>query len=474
MIADGGVVFDASKQPLTSVATSPTAGQYIPGAVGTGTYTFSSANASAVVDITYSYTLANSVGVTINVGGNGTADPQCTIVQIYRTTDGGALYYLDAEIANPGNTTWTYADSTADSALNTYIIAPVALFNNPPPTGSALTVWYGGRLWIASGNTLYFSAGPDATNGVGTECWPPGNNYALPGAITALAATSSGLVIWTSDTAYVTTGTSTATYTTPQVWQTNFGVACQNNVAQDGDNIFLFTTQGQVFNFGASGLTEIGSTEEAQFAAMTPSDVYVVVHRSGEDQGCFVSDGSANIYRYSQVSTSWDTPIQPVGGCGAIASIELANGIWKFLMGRDSGSGYILQRDLSTWTDDGQTYSCNVTFGSLTIAPPRQVANLQSVLTQFTGTGTYPTISVLLNEIADTGSLPATFVALPNPVPDPPQLAATQTIWTRRHDLKAAQTPLAQHVQHLQIKIAFVAEAQANEILGLGLAHGKL
>lgn len=471
-VADGGVVYAATGIPFASVSGTPTAGQY---KVSAGIYTFAAADANAGIIISYTYSLANGAGVAIDVQGDGSYDPQAIIVQLYRTDDGGAVYYLVASFSNPGGaSTWTYVDSTLDANLNPDIIAPQAEFNNPPPTGASLVVWYGGRLWLASGNTLYYSAGPDATNGAGTEAWPPGNNYDVPGNVNALAATSSGLIIWSGDNAYVTTGQNSSNFTTPQIWQTNWGVAGQNSVSQDGDNLFIFTTQGQVFNFSASGLAEIGFNEEQQFAAMNPASVYIVIHRSGQDFGCFVSDGGSNIYRYSAITTSWDTPIQPVGGCNFIGSMEVTPNVWKLMMGRPTGSGYLLTRDLNTWTDDGTAYTCSVTIGSLTIAPPRQVAKLESVLMQVTGVGTYPTVGVMLNEIKDTGTYPTTFTVLPNPVPDPPQLAATQSIWTRRHDLKAAQTPLPQHVQHLQVKISFIAEAQPNEIQGFGLAHGEL
>ncbi|MFZ1973839.1 MAG: hypothetical protein WAU89_13395 [Candidatus Acidiferrales bacterium] len=467
-IADGGVVIASTGVPLTLVSGTPSSGQY---KVAAGVYTFNSAQASTAILITYTFSFSGSTGVTITVGGQGSADPQVGNVWIFRTKDGGSEYYFLASITNPGNTTWTYTDNTLDSQLNNDIIAPVADFNNPPPTGASLVTWYGGRLWAVVGNTIYFSAGPDSTIGVGEENWPPGNNYTVPGNANAWCSTSSGLIIFTKDTAFVITGQDSSSYTTPAVWQNNFGVPSQNCVTQDGDNIFVFTVRGQVWNFGASGISEIGYTQENVFGAMTPANVYITIHRSGADEGLFVSDGSANIYRYSQLTTSWDTAIQPVGGCKAIFSMEGPNASWSLFMGRAAGSGYLLQRDLNTWTDDGTAYTAWATVGSITIAPPRQVANLASILLQVTGVGTYPTVAVMLNEITDTGTYPTTFTVLPKPVADPPQLALTQSVWTRRHDLKAAQRPLPAHVQHLQTKITFATEAQPNELLGLGFAH---
>lgn len=454
---------------LTSGSLSPTVGyQYVYCFYNSETGTLSTASAPCLS--TGPLTSKN-----IMVAENGSADPQVSQIQIFRTADGGAVYYYLASITNPGNTGWSYTDSTPDSGLNNLLIAPIAFANNPPPTGMNLLVWYAGRLWGASGNTLYFSGGPDTTNGVGEECWPPGNNYAVPGNINALVATSTGLIIFTKDNAYVVTGTTSATFTVPQLWQANWGVQSQNCVTQDGDNVFIFTSRGQVYNFSASGVAEIGWPIAAQLGAFTPANSYITIHRSGgqgsdADEGVFVGDGSANIYRYSQVTQSWDPVMQPVGGVGAIASIEMPNAAWNLVMGRPTGAGYILQRSQTTWTDDGQTYTANVVFGSLTVSPPRTVAVVSSIPMQVVAVGTYPTVSVMLNEVTDTGTLPATFTALPNPVPDPPQLPQSVSLWTKRHDLKSAQVPLPQYVQHLQIKVAFVAEAQPNEIWGFGVS----
>ena len=449
------------------------------------TLSFSSGSLSPTVGYQYVYVYRNSstghistasptsantgpqTSKNISVGYTASTDAQVDKIDIYRNDDGGAVYYFLAEVSNA---TSSYTDSTPDAGLDDLLIAPVADVNNPPPSGMSLTVWYAGRLWGASGNTLYYSGGPDTLNGVGPEAWPPINNFPVPGNITALASTSQGLIVWTTDDAYVVLGTNASTFTAPQLWQANWGVANQNCVCQDGDNLFIYTTRGQMWSYSASGLQEIGFMEGTQLGAFTPANVYITIHRSGEDEGIFVSDGSSNIYRYSQVASAWDTVIQPVGGVGCIESIEVTAGNWRLMAGRPTGSGYILDRDTSTFTDDGSTYPAWATVGSLMVAPPRQVANIASVLIDATAIGTYPTVSVLLNETTDLGSAPATFITLPNPVPDPPQLAASQSIWMKRHDLKAAQYPLSGHVRHMQVKIAFPSEAHPNELLGLGLA----
>ena len=472
-LADEGVVYAATNQPFTQVSSGPTVGQY---SVSGGVYTFAAADAGADIDITYSFSLTISTGMTITVNGDCSTDTQVTDVWIFRTDDGGTQFYFLASVANTGST-WTYTDSSPDDDLNNELIAPIADANNPPPTGLSLLTWYAGRLWGASGNTLYYSGGPDTTLGVGEEAWPPINNFTVPGNITALLSTAAGLIVFTYDDAYAVTGSTSSTFTVPVLWQANYGVPSQNAVAQDGDNAFIFNTQNQIYNIQASAsggtVAAISFIIQDQLQNMIPNNIYLTVHRSGVDEGLFLSDGSTNLWRYSQVAQAWDPVSQPVGGVGAIMSLETSALTWRLMIASpNAGAGYsqVLARDLNTFTDNGTAYPAFATVGSLTVAPPRKVANLASVLTQFTAIGTYPTISVLLNEISDTGKFPATFVALPNPVPDPPQLPATQTIWTRRHDWKAAQAPLSGHVSHLQIKITFLSEAYPNEILGIGLA----
>lgn len=463
-LSDGGVVFTATSAPLTLVPSSPTTGQY---SVAAGVYTFAAADANKGIAPTYTYSLATSTGVNIQLAGSGSSDAQATFIDIYRTDDGGALYFFLASIANTVN--WTYVDSTPDSGLNDDIVAPVAGANNPPPTGSSLTVWHMGRLWVAAANVLYFSGGPDTVNGVGAEAFPSANNFPVPGNITALASTSAGLLVWTSDNMYIVYGQDASSFTVPQLQQQNYGVANQNNVTQDGDLIFLFTNKAQLFQLQiGTAVEEIGFSIAAFLGAMNPANLYLSVHRSGQDEGLFVSDGSTNLWRYSIAMSCWSPVFQPVGGCSAIGSIEVSTGNWRLLMGRDVVSGYILDRDPNTFSDDGTSFTAFFTVGSLVVSPAGKTATVNNILTQVMPVGTYPTVSVLINEVSGT------FTALPNPTGDPSEYSGTtlesKTVLMKRHALKSAQKPLATHVEHLQVKISIPAEATANELLALGVA----
>jgi hypothetical protein len=177
----------------------------------------------------------------------------------------------------------------------------------------------------------------------------------------------------------------------------------------------------------------------------------------------FISDGSTNLYQYVPSKSAWSTLTQVVGGAGAIGSLEVSAGTYRLMTGRTAGSGYILARDTSTWQDDGSSYTCFGNIGSLALSQLGNTVDVDSVLIERMPTGTDATVSVLLNEVSGS------FTTLPNPVPEPPLLAAASTIISKRHYFKSAATPLPQKLRHMQIKVAFSAENFQNELLGVAL-----
>lgn len=385
------------------------------------------------------------------------ADGQVDAIDIYRTNDGGTVYFFLASVANANG---TYTDSTPDSGLNNLLIAPLQ-GNDPPPSGISLTVFHEGRMWVASGRNVYWGNGPEVTNGVKEECFSIANIFPFPGNVTAMVSTSIGLIVFTAANAYIIKGFDLSTFQR-SLWQKNFGVSAQNSVDQDGDTIFIYTTRGQLFQID-TGLDEIGFSIRAKLQAFTPANVYIALHRSGDDEGLFVGNGSTDVWRYSFTTQSWSPVAQPVGGIRAIKSIELTTANWTLMAGRTSGSGYILSRTPGTFLDDGSTYTGNFVVGALIIAPPGKTGHVDSVLVEAMNVGTYPTVSVRLNEISGA------FVALPNPVNDPPKLLPSSTLTMKRHYLKAAQVPLAQDIRFMFVQFSFAAENTKNEVLGLGL-----
>lgn len=73
--------------------------------------------------------------------------------RIYRTIDGGSVYLYHSEITLA---TTGFTDSTTDGNLGT-AVAPDTGDHEPPPDGAYICKLFKNRLWVAVGDTLYYS-----------------------------------------------------------------------------------------------------------------------------------------------------------------------------------------------------------------------------------------------------------------------------------------------------------------------------
>ena len=436
---------------------------------------------------------SNSKGATIagftNGGNNGNFDIVASTETTITCLNPNGVNETHAATVN--SSAWTYTDTGAvygypfdptvpDGELDFLIEAPIDDENNPPPNttnpvttsvdGTASLICYGaGRTWIAVDNYVYFAGGPDVTYGNGNESWPPANVFTFPGKVTALASVPAGIVVFTSDEMWIIYGTSTSTFY-PQIYQKNLGAASQNCVLVDGDTLYLYSNQGQLWSY-TNSLNEIGLNVAPLLAlTFTPPSTYLTMHRSGEDVGLFISDGSVNYARYRIDQNSWSPLGQVVGGASCFASIETSSGVYTLLVGPAAGSGYIAGRNLTNWTDTGGTYTCFGIVGSLIVAPPGATAVVEFLTLQYVPTGTAPTVSILPQDFATLAGV-GSFVSLGTGVNDPPKLLPTgsSNMTQQRWYLKNAQSPLAQEMCSLQVKISFPAENYKAEIHTLGV-----
>lgn len=461
-LQDGGVKFSSTNVALTAVGSSPTTGQYIVNAT-TGQYTFAAADVGKGIVISYTYSLAISTGLNVTVGGLGFSDTQVDKIEIYRTKDGGSVYDFLVSIDNPGpGVSWSYTDSSQDDELDDFIHPSLNHLNDPPPDGITDVAFHMGRIWVVKDNKVYFGAGGDTLNGVPEECFPPANVFEFPGKINALLSHSVGLLVFTSDNAYIIYGGPDTLTFASKLWLANYGVKTPHCLAQDGDLFYIYTSRAQLWEI-SDGLNEVGfAIGDLLKTTCDPTTASLTLHRNGSDSGLFISNNVNTIYKYSLNFQAWSTALQPAQGVGVIASIETSPAVWTLLAGQGADGG-IMGRDTTSFTDWRGVYPAYATIGTLVLAAPGDTMVLDSILIERMPVGTAHTLSVLLNELTGT------FVTLPNPVPDNHKLPATTTIISLRHDLKAATTPLAQIIRHLKVKVSFASEAFKNEILGLAI-----
>lgn len=406
------------------------------------------------------------IGTAVTVSGYGSDDTQCDRNDLYRNYDGGSVLYYDASENNVNSSTqWTHIDTALDTDLNVQLVGPIADANDAPPAGMSILTYCIGRIWGAVGNSLFFSAGPDCTNGDPSQSFPPANVFTFPDTITALAPTPRGLLVFTQSRLWVVLGGPQTLSFYVQPLMAGLGVLSANCVVQDADTVYIYTSTRQLISFNFSDKEEPGFPIADQLKAnFDPSTSCLAIHRNGQDQGLFISDGSTNVYRRSLNGGAWSSVAQPVGGIGILGSIETSSGTYTLLAGRPTGSGSILGRSLTSFLDGASTYSGYCTFGSMVFsAPGVQPISLRNFVLEYTTAGTDLTLAVLPNEVSGS------FTNIPFQTTDPYMLPASSTIKMRRYDWLATTTPLPNQIKHCQFKVTLPTENAKNELLGFGI-----
>jgi hypothetical protein len=169
-------------------------------------------------------------------------------------------------------------------------------------------------------------------------------------------------------------------------------------------------------------------------------------------------DGSASRPRLRLRRDSYGRPKATIAaGCKAVQSIETSPGSRQLLVGPASGTGPILYRDQSVNTDDGDVFAGFETFGSIMLARPGEVAEVEFITADSIKVGTEPVIGMLFDEISGA------FDDLYRDHQDPPLLPPSDSLFNDRYYCNQNQTP--SFCRHLQIKFSWAAEDAANELL---------
>lgn len=314
-------------------------------------------------------------------------------VEIYRTSDGGGLYLFDGAVTNPGaGLVWTFNDFVTDINLNILLVAPLAHLNDPPPgapgsiiqTAGTLSAYWNGRIWLAVGNYVYFNAGPDCTNGIPEESWPPGNRFQFAGPVIGLEPSpdDSGLIVYLADRVNAILGGPETISFYPKDFLKNFGISNPNALFRDGSVIGQFTTQRQYFELLGPNKNEVGEHIAdyltTNFAAKS---TYATMHRDGLDAGMFLSNGVDRVLRYGSNIGAWSVPAFPIFGAGALRSVETSVGVYNLMLATPNGGvttsnpqlGIAGTYGLLAWSGITNTGSTTVAGGNIGSSPTATV-----------------------------------------------------------------------------------------------------
>lgn len=463
--------------------------------------------------------LTNQAGVAVTVSGSGcqitpsgtgattgTGDPQVDAIEVYRNTDGGPFYFqippslmssmsgtiTDANgnlyLANPGTATspgtWSFVDTVTDAQLNTQVYAPIGFLNSPPPAGLTNLEYFDGRLWGSVGNTLYFATGADDAsvlnvlqNGVPPESWEPSNALPFNSPIVRSVTTGIGLVVFTTTDVWVVAGSNLATYNPVKVLA-GVGLGSYNAMCIDGSTMMIYTRDRQnlMITVGGAG-SEIGFVIGDKIeATINPMTAYLARHVKGsQDNAFYLGDGATGWFRlnpnqYGASASGEQTPIWSpfatiTNGCKALASIEVQPGVKLLLVGRTgTGTGPVLNRDITVFSDNGTSYTWFATIGSIVLALPSLLAVIESITTEMNNaSATQCAVAVLIDEIS--GTFETLNVTLDNPSSDPPQLPTSKTVLSNRFYLSPGTVPPIG--RHLQVKLSGSAVNTKDELLAL-------
>lgn len=407
----------------------------------------------------------------VSVSLTASTDPQVNQIRVFRTKDGGSVYFELPTSPYPNSTT-NITDNASDTTLqllNFFLTSPT-LENSPPPSGAVKMTYHLGRIWAVVGNTIFYSAGPSVVIGNGNEAWPPLNFLTFPSTVNRLVPMSGGLLVFTTDGTWIITAS--ATPFTADPFEPNLGLVSWNALDVIGSRIFLYTSDRQFVEVSAQGINEvgyaIGDTLETTF---DPTNAYVASLIAGtSDKAVYIADGSANWFRCNwnqppEGGPTWSPKATLGVGFSSVVSIETSPGVHQLLIGGNDSKVYV--RNTSVFSDNGASYSAFATIGSMVLAQPGQMAEVSSITTELRQVGTVPQVSVLMEEISGP------FENLPSPINDPPRLPPSATVMSKRFHLSTAQPPVSALCRHLRIKLTFATEAAKNELLSLSL-YGAL
>ena len=441
------------------------------------------------------YTLLNGKSL-VSIPGGGTYLPTPSSTQALFGF-GTAVIPLQSTTADTGGSgVWTFTSIQPDSLLNQQLVAPIAHLNDPPPgqlgsiaspyAGGALCAYWQGRQWLAQGQYLYFDAGPDCLNGDPHQSWPESNRFEYPGTIMGIAALDRGLVVLGADYFGLALGGPTTLSFYPQVILKNFGISSPNCIYQDGQTLNVLTTQGQLFEITSNSKTNEGHYVADFIAAnFPPASSYVTVHRNGNDVGLFLSDGDDTVLRYGLNIGAWSVPAYPVGGIGALSSIETSVGTYSLCAAPTTAAGYILARNLNAWEDAGGQYTssfapngCGITIGSITLSGPGEpLVPVQHIVVyaDAAGVGGYvdqPVVAILPNEISAKNTVTG-FITLPEdqivPEPPPPAALTSTSLQQLRYPVNMMNSLASQYMHHLQVRLIFNSTNAPHTIKALAI-----
>lgn len=289
--------------------------------------------------------------------GNTTTDSQVDKTRIFRTLDGGSIFFQVAQI---NYSTWTasgYTDSTTDTTLATAAtIAPLQNQNNRP-TASKGPVWFANRIWTFDDDTLYYSNYEENVLGVEEESFASTNQRSFGTEIFGLKVAGEYLLIFTASTIYRIYGDSLATFRMDTLGKK---AGCRNRacVAESGGIVGWLDSTNIVRISDGVSITEVSKPIRSDIASIVHASAAVAFFDDGTRHWLMLMDGGAGkIYVYDLDTDQWMPP-WVVANITGMASGEIAAGTQRLFLGTTSKALFL---HTTSYLDNGVPFTASVT-----------------------------------------------------------------------------------------------------------------
>lgn len=303
---------------------------------------------------TASFSSGSGSSVKFTFTGNTTADAQVDRVRLFRTIDGGSIFF-ELPASPIAYATWTangYEDNTPDppqtassGAVLTNAVAPLVNQNNRP-TASQGPVWFANRIWTFINDTLYYSDFEELVRGIEEEAFAQNNLRFFGKEIFALAVAGQYLLIFTADTIYRIYGDTLATFRMDVLAEGKGALNRAAVIAFNGLVAWLDSSNTLWYTDGQSiPDIDLSAPIRPDIASIDHTQAALAYHRNGNAEWLALMDGAnGKLYVYDLDTRQWMPP-WTVSGCTAIYSGQTQSGTTRLFLAKDGkplilGTGY--------------------------------------------------------------------------------------------------------------------------------------
>lgn len=306
--------------------------------------------------------------------GNTTSDAQVDKVRLFRTVDGGSIYF-ELPASPISYATWIasgYEDNTPDppqtstTAVLTAQVAPLPNQNNRP-TGSRDPIWFANRIWTHTNDTVYYSDFEELVRGVEEEAFAQINYRFFGREIIAKRVAGTYLLIYTADVIYRIYGDSLATFRMDTLAEGKGALNPACVIAFNGLVAWLDSSNTVWVTDGISIVDiDLSFPIRSAIASVTPSSCAMAYHNTGNQRWLIlmVGSGDAALYVYDLDTRQWMPPWM-ITGVTALYSGQTAAGTVKLFLGR-SQKPLVLG---TAYQDDGASYTASFTTNLFDMVP---------------------------------------------------------------------------------------------------------